>query len=85
MSETAKIQLRLAVALKIPLFVVVNKIDVCSLEILEQTIDQVSQFLQSICDHQSYAVVTNPGEVIIAASNFCNNRYLIAGYFMIYF
>ncbi|EDV23780.1 uncharacterized protein TRIADDRAFT_57326 [Trichoplax adhaerens] len=74
-SETAKIQLRLAAALKIPLFVVINKIDACSAKILHQTTDQVNQSLQAICDHRSY-LITNSGEVIIAASNFSNNSSL---------
>ncbi|KAJ2347251.1 hypothetical protein GGF43_004798, partial [Coemansia sp. RSA 2618] len=70
----AKEHLGLALALGIPVFVVVTKIDMCPPQVLDATLKQLSRILRSSGCRKLPVAVSDHKSVVMAASRFVNQR-----------
>ena len=66
----------LTLALKVPCFVVVTKIDICPPNILEQTLTMLKRMLKAPGSKKLPLIINNADDVILAARNFNSERYL---------
>ncbi|XP_005099040.1 GTP-binding protein 2 [Aplysia californica] len=66
---TTKEHLGYALALDVPVFVVVTKVDMCRLAVLERTLSQLEQILKSPGVKRVPIRIKNPDDAITAASN----------------
>ena len=71
---TTKEHLGLAMALKVPTFVVVNKTDISSPEMLDRTIRVLERLLKSPGCNKVPIVVKGEDDVIVAATNFNSSQ-----------
>lgn len=71
---TTKEHLGLAVALKIPFLIVINKIDTCSKETTEKSVSQLEKILRSSACKKIPIVVNDDCDVKTAAGNFSANQ-----------
>uniref|UniRef100_A0A3B1KDJ8 GTP-binding protein 1 n=1 Tax=Astyanax mexicanus TaxID=7994 RepID=A0A3B1KDJ8_ASTMX len=69
-----KEHLGLALALSVPVFVVVTKIDMCPANILQETLKLLQRLLKSPGCRKIPVLVQNKDDVIITASNFSSER-----------
>uniref|UniRef100_A0A3B4B4F0 GTP-binding protein 1 n=1 Tax=Periophthalmus magnuspinnatus TaxID=409849 RepID=A0A3B4B4F0_9GOBI len=71
-----KEHLGLALALNVPVFVVVTKIDMCPANILQETLKLLQRLLKSPGCRKIPVLVQNKDDVIVTASNFSSERYM---------
>ncbi|KAL9954791.1 hypothetical protein ACROYT_G042368 [Oculina patagonica] len=71
---TTKEHLGLAMALKVPTFVIVNKTDICLPAMVERTLKVLDRVLKSPCCKKVPVVVKTEDDVIVAATNFTSNQ-----------
>ena len=71
---TTKEHLGLAMALKVPTFVIVNKTDVCSPTMMERTLKVLDRLLKSPGCNKVPVVVKTEDDVFIASTNFNSNQ-----------
>ena len=69
-----KEHLGLSLALSVPVFVVVTKIDMCPPAILQETIKLLVKILKSQGCRKVPVMVRNPDEVVLSATNFVSER-----------
>ncbi|KAJ3207957.1 GTP-binding protein 1 [Dinochytrium kinnereticum] len=69
-----KEHLGLALALQVPVYIVVTKIDMCPANVLESTLKQLSKILKSSGCRKIPIFVKTVGDVIVTASNFVSER-----------
>uniref|UniRef100_A0A8C4GI15 GTP-binding protein 1 n=1 Tax=Dicentrarchus labrax TaxID=13489 RepID=A0A8C4GI15_DICLA len=69
-----KEHLGLALALNVPVFVVVTKIDMCPANILQETLKLLQRLLKSPGCRKIPVLVQNKDDVIVTASNFSSER-----------
>eukprot|EP00123_Amoebidium_parasiticum_P015106 comp22790_c0_seq1/m.35694 comp22790_c0_seq1/g.35694 ORF comp22790_c0_seq1/g.35694 comp22790_c0_seq1/m.35694 type:complete len:655 (-) comp22790_c0_seq1:203-2167(-) len=69
-----KEHLRLALALGVPVFVVVTKIDMCPPNVLESTMNMLTKMLKSPGCRKVPVVINGPDDVIMTATNFTSER-----------
>ncbi|KAL7823081.1 hypothetical protein AOLI_G00330800 [Acnodon oligacanthus] len=69
-----KEHLGLALALNVPVFVVVTKIDMCPTNILQETLKLLQRLLKSPGCRKIPVLVQNNDDVIVTASNFSSER-----------
>ncbi|XP_057201702.1 GTP-binding protein 1 isoform X4 [Triplophysa rosa] len=69
-----KEHLGLALALNVPVFVVVTKIDMCPANILQETLKLLQKILKSPGCRKIPVLVQNKDDVIVTASNFSSER-----------
>eukprot|EP00730_Choanoeca_flexa_P017712 TRINITY_DN8563_c0_g1_i4.p1 TRINITY_DN8563_c0_g1~~TRINITY_DN8563_c0_g1_i4.p1 ORF type:complete len:537 (+),score=112.89 TRINITY_DN8563_c0_g1_i4:65-1675(+) len=70
----AKEHLGLALALNVPVYVVVTKIDMCPPNILESTLKLLQKILKSPGCRKIPLLVSNMDDVVVAATNFISQR-----------
>ncbi|KAM6162460.1 GTP-binding protein 1 isoform 2-T2 [Erethizon dorsatum] len=70
-----KEHLGLALALNVPVFVVVTKIDMCPANILQETLKLLQRLLKSPGCRKIPVLVQNKDDVIVTASNFSSESY----------
>jgi len=66
--------LGLALALNVPVFVVVTKIDMCPPNVLQDTMKLLSRILKSPGCRKIPVIVQNPDDVVVSATNFVSER-----------
>ena len=69
--------LGLALALSVPVFVVVTKIDMCPANVLQDTMKLLLRVLKSPGCRKIPVLVQNNDDVITSAANFTSERYLM--------
>lgn len=69
-----KEHLGLALALSVPVFVVVTKIDMCPPNILQENLKLLFKILKSQGCRKVPVLVKNPDEVVLSATNFVSER-----------
>lgn len=69
-----KEHLGLALALHVPVFIVVSKIDMCPANVLSDTISQLQKLLKSPACRKLIVMVSNRDDVIMGATNFAAGR-----------
>jgi GTPase len=69
-----KEHLGLALALSVPVFVVVTKIDMCPPNVLQDTLRLLVRVLKSPGCRKVPVMVKNPDDVITTATNFVSER-----------
>lgn len=69
-----KEHLGLALALNVPVFVVITKIDMCPGNVLQNTVKLLHKVLKSPGCRKIPVMVQNPDDVILAATNFATER-----------
>lgn len=71
-----KEHLGLALALNVPVFVVVTKIDMCPVNILHDTMKLLVRILKSPGCRKIPVIVHSEDDVIVSATNFVSERYV---------
>lgn len=66
--------LGLALALNVPVFVVVTKIDMCPPNVLQDTMKLLTKILKSPGCRKIPVIVSNPDDVVVSATNFVSER-----------
>ncbi len=66
--------LGLTLALNVPVFVVVTKIDICPPNVLDETLELLQRILKSPGCRKMPLLVTNVDDVIVTAANFISDR-----------
>uniref|UniRef100_A0A915L0X3 GTP-binding protein 1 n=1 Tax=Romanomermis culicivorax TaxID=13658 RepID=A0A915L0X3_ROMCU len=72
--DSSKEHLGLALALNVPVFVVVTKIDMCPANVLEETMKVLIKLLKSPGCRKLHILVQNVDHVIVCAQNFMSER-----------
>ena len=72
----AKEHLGLALALNVPVFVVVTKIDMCPPNVLQETLKILQRLLKSPGCRKIPVLVQNVDDVVVSATNFSSERYI---------
>jgi hypothetical protein len=67
--------LGLALALNVPVFVVVTKIDMCPPNVLQDTLKLLARVLKSPGCRKIPMMIQNKDDVVVSASNFVSERY----------
>ncbi|KAM8842650.1 GTP-binding protein 2b isoform 1-T1 [Synchiropus picturatus] len=70
---TTREHLGLAMALKVPIFIVVSKVDLCSKGTVERTVRQLERVLKQPGCNKVPAVVRNPDDAVSAAQQFAQS------------
>lgn len=70
-----KEHLGLALALNVPVFVVVTKIDMCPSNVLQETLKVLLKLLKSPGCRKLPVLVQTPDDVLISALNFVSERF----------
>lgn len=73
-SGMTKEHLGIALALRVPVFVVVTKIDMCPDNILKETMQQIKKILKSPGSRKIPIVIRNEDDVVVAARNLVSER-----------
>lgn len=76
-----KEHLGLALALSVPVFVVVTKIDMCPPNVLQDTLRLLIRVLKSPGCRKVPVMVKNPDDVITTATNFVSERLVYFTFF----
>lgn len=71
-----KEHLGLALALSVPVFVVVTKVDMCPPNVLQETLKLLTRILKSPGCRKIPVMVQNKDDVICSATNFTSERYV---------
>lgn len=79
-----KEHLGLALALSVPVFVVVTKIDMCPPNILQDTLRLLVRILKSPGCRKVPVMVKTKDDVIVSATNFVSQRYEFSYCFVLY-
>lgn len=66
--------LGLALALNVPVFVVITKIDMCPPNVLQETIKLLNRVLKSPGCRKIPMMIQNKDDVVVSASNFVSER-----------
>lgn len=69
-----KEHLGLALALNVPVFVIVTKIDMCPPNVLQDTLKLLHKILKSAGCRKVPLLVRNPEDVVVSATNFVSER-----------
>lgn len=69
--------LGLALALNVPVFVVVTKIDMCPPNVLQDTMKLLARILKSPGCRKIPVIVQNTDDVVVSATNFVSERYVL--------
>lgn len=69
-----KEHLGLALALSVPVFVVVTKVDMCPANVLSDTMKLLIKILKSPGCRKIPVIVHNPDDVVVCATNFVSER-----------
>jgi GTPase len=69
-----KEHLGLALALNVPVFVVITKIDMCPVNVLQETLKLLQRILRSPGCRKTPYLVQNTDDVITCAMNFTSER-----------
>lgn len=69
-----KEHLGLALALNVPVFVVVTKIDMCPPNVLQETLKLLTRILKSPGCRKIPVLVQNTDDVVVTATNFTSER-----------
>ena len=69
-----KEHLGLALALNVPVFVVVTKVDMCPPNVLQETLKLLQRILKSPGCRKIPVIVQNSDDVVITATNFTSER-----------
>eukprot|EP01133_Synstelium_polycarpum_P005678 gene5678-6559_t len=69
-----KEHLGIALALRVPVFVVVTKIDRCPANVMEETMADIKKILKSPGSRKLPVVIRNQDDVVVAARNFISER-----------
>lgn len=69
-----KEHLGLALALNVPVFVVVTKIDMCPPNVLQDTLKLLHKILKSVGCRKVPLLVRNAEDVVVSATNFVSER-----------
>ncbi|KND01799.1 uncharacterized protein SPPG_03590 [Spizellomyces punctatus DAOM BR117] len=69
-----KEHLGLALALNVPVFIVITKIDMCPSNVLESTISQLTKILKSSGCRKIPMFINTVGDVLVTAGNFVSER-----------
>lgn len=72
-----KEHLGLALALNVPVFVVVTKIDMCPPNVLAETLKMIQRVLKSPGCRKIPTLVHNADDVVFCATNFRSERFVI--------
>ena len=72
----AKEHLGLALALNVPVFVVVTKIDMCPVNVLQDTLKMLQRILKSPGCRKIPVLVQSMDDVVVAATNFTSERWV---------
>lgn len=70
-----KEHLGLALALSVPVFVVVTKIDMCPSNVLQETLQLLVKVLKSPGCRKVPVIVKTADDVVLSATNFVSERY----------
>lgn len=70
-----KEHLGISLALRVPVFVVITKIDMCPDNIMKETLSQIKKVLKSPGSRKIPIVIRNEDDVIVCARNFVSERY----------
>ncbi len=73
-SGMTKEHLGIALALRVPVFVVITKIDMCPDNILKETMQQIKKILKSPGSRKIPIVIRNEDDVVVAARNLVSER-----------
>lgn len=76
-----KEHLGLALALSVPVFVVVTKIDMCPPNVLQDTLRLLSRVLKSPGCRKVPLMVRTKDEVVVSATNFVSERSVLSCWF----
>lgn len=74
---TTREHLGLAMALKVPIFLVVSKVDLCSRGTVERTVRQLERVLKQPGCNKVPMVVLNPDDAVTAAQQFTQSTWLV--------
>lgn len=74
-----KEHLGLALALNVPVFVVVTKIDMCPPNVLQETLKMLQRILKSPGCRKIPVIVQNNDDVVCTATNFTSERCVTPG------
>jgi GTPase len=74
MTKNISEHLGLALALNVPVFVVVTKIDMCPPNVLQETLKLLSRVLKSPGCRKIPMMIQNKDDVVVSASNFVSER-----------
>ena len=69
-----KEHLGLALALSVPVFVVITKIDMCPPNVLQETLQLLVKVLKSPGCRKVPVIVKSPDDVVLSATNFVTER-----------
>ena len=69
-----KEHLGLALALNVPVFVVVTKIDMCPPNVLQESMKMLQRILKSPGCRKIPVIVQNKDDVVVSATNFTSER-----------
>jgi GTPase len=69
-----KEHLGISLALRVPVFIVVTKIDMCPDNIMKETMSQIKKILKSPGSRKIPIVVRNEDDVIVCSRNFVSER-----------
>jgi GTPase len=72
--------LGLALALNVPVFVVITKIDMCPANVLEDTLQLLQKILKSPGCRKMPLMVSTMDDVIVTASNFASDRFVFVSF-----
>lgn len=72
---TTREHLGLAMALKVPIFIVVSKVDLCSSSTVERTIRQLERLLKQPGCNKVPMVVSSPDDAVTAAQQFAQSAW----------
>ncbi|HUT81615.1 MAG TPA: GTP-binding protein [Candidatus Bathyarchaeia archaeon] len=76
-----KEHLGIALALRVPIIVIITKIDICPEHVLKQTLDDITKFLKIPGSNKIPIIIRNIDDVIVSAKNLTSRR--IAPIFLI--
>lgn len=75
LAGTTREHLGLAMALKVPIFIVVSKVDLCSRGTVERTVRQLERVLKQPGCNKVPMVVSNPDDAVTAAQQFAQSAW----------
>jgi GTPase len=73
---TTKEHLGFSLALEVPVFIVVNKTDLCHEKLLQQTLNSIQTLLKSPGVNRMPLVISNDDDAVVAVQNFTESKYV---------
>ena len=74
---TTKEHLGFSLALEVPVFIVVSKIDLCAPKLLAQTLSSIQTLLKSPGVNRMPLIIKNDDDIAIAIQNFTEAKYVL--------